>query len=243
MLTDFHSHILPGMDDGSDSMEETLAMLRLEAAQGITHVIATPHFYPRHDAPERFLERRAHAEQQLHAALAAEAGLPRVSVGAEVCFFPGMSQWEMLPQLTVGEGNCILIEMPPPPWSDGDYRELERIWQYRGLIPIVAHIDRYIRPFRSYGMLRQLSELPVLVQANADFFLTRATASMAMGLLKADQIHLLGSDCHNMTDRKPNLAPALQRIERKLGEAVISRIQRYEDTVLLPVAKRNGVRE
>lgn len=238
MLTDFHSHILPNVDDGSASPEETLALLRMEAEQGITHVIATPHFYPKYDSPERFLDRRCEAEEELRALLAGNDSLPHVSMGAEVRFFPGMSEWELLPQLTVAGGSCILIEMPPPPWSNTAYRELERIWLYRGLTPIIAHIDRYLSPFRTQQMFRQLSQLPVLIQANGEFFLNRSTSAMALRLLKKDQIHLLGSDCHNTADRKPNLGAVVQRIERALGKEAISRIQRYEDTVLLSQKNR-----
>ena len=62
-VTDFHSHVLPGVDDGSASVEESLAMLRLAAQQGIRRVVATPHFYPRYDDLERFLERRGLPEK------------------------------------------------------------------------------------------------------------------------------------------------------------------------------------
>ena len=55
---DFHSHILPGVDDGSRSVEESLEMLRAVARQGIGTVVATPPFYANHDTPERFLRRR-----------------------------------------------------------------------------------------------------------------------------------------------------------------------------------------
>ena len=61
-VIDFHSHVLPGIDDGSPSVEASVEMLRMEAEQGIRHVVATPHFYPRHDTPEHFLRRRAEAE-------------------------------------------------------------------------------------------------------------------------------------------------------------------------------------
>lgn len=231
MLTDFHSHILPGIDDGSASLEESLALLRLEAEQGISHVIATPHFYPQRDEPERFLERRARAQAKLWETVRGE-DLPRITLGAEVYFFRGMSEWEQLPRLTIQETSSILIELPPPPWPDTVYQELERIWLNRGITPIIAHIDRYIGPFRTYDIPRRLAELPVLVQANAEFFLERSTAPMAMRMLKGDQIHLLGSDCHNLSSRKPNLGMAVQRIERKLGKTVLSRIQGYEDSVL-----------
>ena len=78
--TDFHSHILPGIDDGSDSLETSLAMLRMEAEQGISRVVATPHFYPRYDSPEHFLKRRAEAEAVLREAMRKEPGLPELSI-------------------------------------------------------------------------------------------------------------------------------------------------------------------
>lgn len=234
MLTDFHSHILPEMDDGSASLEESVSMLRMEGEQGITRVVATPHFYPQYDEPERFLDRRAEAEEKLRTALEKEPGLPQILPGAEVYFFRGMCEWERLDRLAIGEKKCILIEMPPPPWTDSIYQELERIWHFRGITPVIAHIDRYISPFRTHDIPRRLAQLPVLVQANASFFLERSTSGMAMRMLKSDQIHLLGSDCHNMSSRKPDLGPAVRRIERKLGDGAVSRIRGYENAVLIP---------
>lgn len=231
-VSDFHSHILPGIDDGSASLEESIAMLQMEAEQGITRVMATPHFYAWHDAPDRFLSRRAQAEARLREEMAKYSGLPEISVGAEVSFFRGMSESEILPQLTIREKRYILIEMPPAPWTDAVYRELEGIWEKRGITPIIAHIDRYIGPFRTHRIPQRLAEMPVLVQANADFFLNRSTAGMALKMLKADQIQLLGSDCHNMSSRKPNLGAAVQRIARKLGQDALSRICGYESQIL-----------
>lgn len=231
-VVDFHSHILPGIDDGSASVAESVALLQQEAQQGITHVVATPHFYPRYESPETFLEKRDQAEALLRQEMAKYTGLPQVLVGAEVYFFRGMSESEFLPQLTIREKSCILIEMPHGPWSDAVYRELEAIWVRRGIRPVIAHIDRYIAPFRTHGIPRNLEGMPVLVQANASFFLSRSTASMAMRMLRQDQIQLLGTDCHNITDRKPNLGPAIQKIEKKLGLDALSRIRGYESAVL-----------
>lgn len=231
-VIDFHTHVLPGIDDGSASVEESASMLRVEAGQGIRYVIATPHFYPQHDTPRRFLERRARAMAQLLGEMPPEHDLPQVILGAEVYFFRGMSQSDQLERLTIGEKSCILIEMPPPPWTEEMYRELEQIWLNKGIIPIIAHIDRYVRPFRTYGIPERLAQLPVLVQANADFFLKKSTASMALRLLKADRIHLLGSDCHNMVSRKPNVQMAVEMIRSKLGDGAIRRIQDYERKAL-----------
>lgn len=231
-VTDFHSHILPGIDDGSASVEESIAMLKMEAQQGICHVIATPHFYPQYDTPEKFLERRSQAEAKLREEMARHSGLPQVTVGAEVYFFHGMSESEALIRLTICEKKCIMIEMPPAPWTDDMYRELEAIYTQRGILPIIAHIDRYIRPWHTHGVLQRLAQLPVLVQANGDFFLEKGTASMAMRMLRSDQIHLLGSDCHNTSTRKPDLGSAIACIRRKLGDGILKRINEYERKAL-----------
>ena len=232
MIADFHSHVLPGIDDGSASLEESLGMLRMEAAQGIRHVVATPHFYPRHDSPERFLERRDRAEKLLRERLAEEPGLPEISVGAEVYFFRGISESEFLPQLTIREKQCILIEMPPAPWPESVYQELEAIWRRRGITPVIAHVDRYIAPFRTHRIPQRLQQLPVLVQANASFFLGSRTRRMALKMLREDQIQLLGSDCHNLDTRPPKLGAAVELIRGHLGDGVLERIPTYQEEVL-----------
>ena len=224
-MVDFHSHILPKIDDGSDSLETSISMLRMEGEQGISHVIATPHFYPQHDDPARFLRCRDRSLQVLQEEMARHTGLPQLIVGAEVHYFRGISESEFLPQLTISGKSCILIEMPPSPWDPAMFRELETIYTRWGILPVIAHIDRYVAPLRSHGIPGRLAQLPVLVQANASFFLDRSTAGLAMRMLKADQIHLLGSDCHNLDDRKPNLGDAMGKITKKMGNEPIQRIQ------------------
>lgn len=232
MAVDFHSHILPEMDDGSASLDESIAMLRLEAEQGIRHVVATPHFYARNDTLDCFLEMRCRREAQLREEMKKHSGLPQLYMGAEVLYFRGISECDFLDKLTISGKRCILIELPPAPWPEVVYQELGEIRAKQGIIPIIAHVDRYIRPFRTYDVPKRLAQLPVLVQANAEFFVKKRTESMALKMLRADQIHLLGSDCHNMSSRKPNLGPVLQLIQRKVDRDVLSRIQGYEQMLL-----------
>ncbi len=231
-IIDCHSHILPRVDDGSAALDESIALMRMEAEQGIEQVLATPHFYAKWDRPESFLERRAAAEVTLRAETDKLPGLPKIILGAEVAYFPGMSETEWLPELTIAGGNAILVEMPAAPWTDSMYLELEQIWEMRKIVPVIAHIDRYIRPLRSFRIPERLAELTVLVQANTHFFLNRTTSAMAMRMLKANQIHLLGSDCHNTLDRPPNLGRAIQRIEAKLGQPVLERICKHQRKIL-----------
>lgn len=231
-IIDFHTHILPGIDDGSSSLEESVSLLRMEAEQGIGKVLLTPHFYPRYDDPEEFLQRRETAEQILREEMLRLTGLPQIEIGAEVHFFPGISESEVLSQLTIGSKRCILLEMPQSPWTESMYRELAGISQKQGITPVIAHVDRYVHPLRTFGIPERLEELPVLVQANASFFLRRSTARMALRMLKKDQIHLLGSDCHNLTVRMPNLGEALSCIEKKLGDDFLRKIAEYQQEVL-----------
>lgn len=231
-VIDFHSHILPGIDDGSKNVEESLQMLRMMAKQGITHVVATPHFYPQHDTPESFLKRRAEAEAVLREAMARENGLPKLSVGAEVYYFRGISDSDATKELTVDRKRCILVEMPTAPWTETMYQELEALSVKRGLTPVIAHLDRYIGPFRTHGIPKRLAAMPVLVQANAEFFLESTTARMALRMLKNGMIHLLGSDCHDLNDRSPNLGEALERIQKHLGSEPLEHIRFHEQLAL-----------
>ena len=232
MITDFHSHILPQIDDGSASLEESIAMLRMEAEQGIGHVVATPHFYARHDSPERFLERRFRAEARLREEMEKHPGLPKVSIAAEVRFFPGISDCDALRALTINEKGCILLEMPESAWTDSMYREIEQIYWKQGLTPVIAHVDRYLSPLFDHGIPKRLEALPVAVQANASFFLRRSTVGMAVRMLRREQIHVLGSDCHNLDRRPPNMGQAIACIQRRLGETAIQQLQHNAQRIL-----------
>ena len=224
MRADFHSHILPGIDDGSKTVAESIEMLKIEAEHGITHVVATPHFYANSDTPARFLQRRRDAECRLREEMEKHAGLPKVSVGAEVYYFHGMSEFELLSTLTIDDKGFIMLEMPLSPWTNRMFEEIEQIYFKHGIVPVMAHIDRYIGPFQTYGIPERLSQMPVLVQANASFFLRLSTRGSAMRMLRQNQIQLLGSDCHNTSDRPPNLGRVYRLIEQRLGLEAVERI-------------------
>ena len=224
-MIDFHSHILPGMDDGSQSVAESIAMLREEAKQGVTTVVATPHFYPENESVDAFLTRRAQAETVLRKEMEKHKDLPKVLVGAEVYYFTGISDSDILQKLTIADSRYIMVEPPLAPWPERIYRELEGIVLQQGLLPIVAHIDRYVRPLRTYKIPERLAELPILVQASGQFFLEKKTRNMALRMLSKGRIHLLGSDAHNMEDRAPNLGPAVAAIKAKLGEPGLENIR------------------
>ena len=143
---DFHSHILPRMDDGSKSTDESLAMLRIEAEHGTRKIVLTPHFYANHTTMAQFLDRRQGSFHRLQAAAQAETQLPELVLGAEVRIFEGLSQVDDLEKLVIAGTRCILVEFPMLPWNDWMCGELLRIHRDRKLTPIFAHVDRYMTP-------------------------------------------------------------------------------------------------
>lgn len=223
-MIDFHAHILPGMDDGSESVAQSLAMLYMAAEQGIKTIVATPHFYPEEETVESFLERRRQAEEALRKEMANHEGLPQVILGAEVYYYIGIDNTDVLQKLTIGDSRYVMIEPPLSPWPERVFRDLEGIVLQQGLVPVIAHIDRYIRPFRTYKIPERLASLPLLIQASGAFFLDKKTKNLALRMLRKGQIHLLGSDAHNMSNRVMNLGPAREVISGKLGEATMDRI-------------------
>ena len=229
---DFHTHILPGVDDGSKSVEQSIEMLLQEKQQGIETVVLTPHFYAQSDNPQRFLSRRQQAYEKLIAAAETIDGLPQLKLGAEVYYFNGISDWEGLCDLAIEGTNFVLVEMPFTKWNDRMYDELDGIYRKRGLVPIVAHIDRYINVFTANRVMNQLRELNLLVQANAEFFIDSKMRKLALKLLKNNDINIIGSDCHNLTDRAPNISAAQQIILSAVGEECIKQVNQTENKIL-----------
>ncbi len=230
-LIDFHTHILPEVDDGSASVAQSIAMLQKEAEQGICRVVASPHFYPHRETPERFLAKRRISAEHLQAEMEKTSGLPEVFLGAEVYFFEGISDCEFLREMAIEGTDYVLIEMPMKPWPERHLRQLVEIRHKLELTPIIAHLDRYIRPFHTQGILERLTDLPVLIQANAAFF-SGWTRPLALRLFKEGKIHLLGSDCHNLDTRPPDMETAIRALTKAYGKSALAQINRLEEKIL-----------
>lgn len=229
-FTDFHTHVLPGIDDGCKSRAEALALLRKQAEQGVRRVVATPHFYPSRDTPERFLKRREAAEAALRKSMQDEEGLPELLMGAEIYFFEGISDCEFLREMAIENTTCVMIEMPMHAWSDRNLQELCGIRQKLKLTPIIAHLDRYLHLPPMRGIHERLAKLPLYVQVNADYFSGVLQKRRALSLFREGKIHLLGSDAHNLTDRAPNLDAAIRALQ-KAAPAALERLRHREERI------------
>jgi len=216
-MIDFHSHILPQMDDGADCVETSLAMLRKSFRQGVDAIVSTSHFYADEDYPQRFAERRLKAFQILEEAMLLQAEVfPSIILGAEVLYFPGISQAEELAPLMIGSSRCMLVEPPMADWTDSMLDEILQMGKNLKCRPVIAHVDRYVTYLEDESLISRVLERQMLVQVNASYFLNPATTKAAMKHLKQGHIHLIGSDCHNMGTRAPNLGQA-RRLARAHG--------------------------
>ena len=223
-MIDWHSHILPKVDDGSKSVEESLAILRELKLQGVDTVIATPHFYANDESVEEFLKRRQKAYENLKPSLSAD--LPEIHLGAEVSYYTGISRLEGLCKLKIEGSDLLLLEMPVAKWTEYTVRELVELSSLVGTRIMLAHVERYF-PLQSSETLERLYESGILTQMNAGCLLRFSTRRKAIRALKDGAIHFIGTDCHNLSSRPPKMADAVSVISKKIGEDFIIQMNEY----------------
>lgn len=230
-MLDVHTHILPGIDDGSRSVEQSIAMLKAEAEAGVNTVMLTPHYLAGRTSPTEFAQKRAAAEASLRTALQGQRGMPALFAGAETAFFEGLSRVDDLQALCLGGGPVMLVEMPFCPWTQRMLSELDALQHMRGVQPILAHIERY-RSLQPKGLWRELSDSGIWLQCNTSFFLGWQTRKMAMSMLRQGLVNFVASDSHDLVRRPPNVGAAMEKIERKLGKEPIGFLRASEDALL-----------
>ena len=229
-IIDMHCHILPGVDDGARDVETSLAMLEASRAQGVQYMVATPHFYATRDRVDTFLDRRREAWETLKSQMGAD--YPGIVLGAEVAFFRGISRAERLEALKIEGTDCILLEMPFRPWSEDDVDEVSEILEKRGYTIILAHVERYLAMRGNADYIGNLLELPVLAQINAESLLDWRQRGKLIKMVRNGQVHLLGSDCHGIHHRPPNLGEGREILRKKTGTEYLDRIDRRSEELL-----------
>lgn len=228
-MIDWHSHLLPEIDDGSPDVEESLALLRMEAEQGVDTVIATPHFFANDGSVEDFIERRRRSYERLKNAM--PESFPNIVLGAEVRYYTGIGKLPELGKLCIGKSKLLLLEMPMEKWTDYTVRELAGIARSGSVKLILAHIERYLS-MQSESTWERLYEAGITMQVNASFFTGFTTKRTALSYLSKGAIHLIGSDCHNTKYRPPKLGEAYKTIRRKFGDEFVNQINEYGEYLL-----------
>ena len=238
-VIDFHTHVLPGIDDGSRDSEMTEALLAEEARQGVDFIVATPHFYANRTSIDRFLQKRDAALART-VELSAGKAFPRLAVGAEVYYFPGIGKAKDISRTAVN-GRTLLLEMPFEQWKDGMLRDVNDL-RDQGLTVVLAHIERYPEFQSKKDVWDKLMASPVVKQINASSFLKQGglaglirgnrKASFALSFLQDHPETIIGTDCHNMEGRRPKLQEAREAIRRALGAEILSRVDALTESLI-----------
>ncbi len=232
-MIDFHTHILPSVDDGSKSIAESIALLSMLKEQGVNTVLATPHFRPDKDSVDSFLERRDEAYSRFLSELPPD--MPKVLLGAEVSYYEGISNLEGLERLTLNGSNLLLLEMPMRRWSEFMIGEIVELMTVNGFDVILAHAERYEK-FAKEDVITYLLEQGVYIQVNASFFTIRFMRGRAFKWLKKSMFHCIGTDCHNLQSRPPRMREALDIIKKKTrkefstNKKILSKLERKQTT-------------
>ncbi len=228
-MIDFHSHILPGIDDGSASAEESIKLLEMLRDQGVKTVVATPHFYPNRTPIDDFLTQRDAAYRKIEPYLT--EGLPRILLGAEVRYYDGIRRMEDLDALCIEGSEMLLLEMPFGKWSEMTLKEVGSLSRSGRAQIILAHIDRYIS-IQSAQCIERLLDAGVLLQFNASYFHGFFTKRKALQMFEHELVHAIGSDCHNLTTRPPKIGKAFEVIAKYFGSEGLNRMNEYTKSLL-----------
>lgn len=215
---DFHSHILPGLDDGSDSIETSLKMLELSRSQGVDTIVSTSHYYSFNENIDEFISRRDDAVFKLCKHInERDMDLPEIVVGCEVRLYPELHLEKRLDELCIEGTRNILIEMPYSSWSSWMYGEIYRLIT-KGYRPIMAHLERFVGFVSEKEILEKMLSMDVYVQCNADSFSDRRNRHFIKKLIKQNRLTVIGSDFHNLADRISHYDDAKNYIIKKYGK-------------------------
>lgn len=218
-MVDLHSHILPGVDDGAPTLDDSLAMARVARDDGVATVVATPH-----RNPWAYREDRADAERRLddvRAECSKEGIEINLLLGGEAHIAPDLvEQVRCGLALTINSGRFLLVEWPYDQYPEYSEQVIFDL-QVHGIVPIVAHAERYRFVRRDPNYLATLVERGVLIQVTASSLLGEFgpdTRKLTEILLTHGLAHVIASDSHAVDRRPPVLSAARDRATELVGE-------------------------
>ena len=214
-MIDFHTHILPDIDDGSNSTAMSLEMLRSLKEQGVTDVLLTPHFYAYKNDVQSFLENRAHSLRELVREMKKNNLEMNLYAACETLYFDELWRIEDLKKLCIPNTNYIMLEMPFSKWNDSLLRGVENIVN-EGITPIIAHFERHIFAQRGLSRIYELIDMGARLQTNCDAVTNIFFRGTVLSLIKKGVVVAIGTDCHDMKKRRPQYKKAINYVKSHL---------------------------
>lgn len=219
MYIDFHAHILPAADHGSQSVEQSVKLLNAAYDAGVRTVVATPHFYPaRREPVADFIARRDAAYDKLEDALRRDERLCEMKLlrGAEVMISLSLHEIDGLSRLCAENTNVILIERNPAHTVSNE--ELNAFMQVAdlGLEPIIAHIDRYDEKSQQ-ALLRS----GFYAQLNASAFAKFLKKGKYVEMTRLGYVKAIGSDVHHRAESYHEFEKAMKMLGKTANELTL----------------------
>ncbi len=214
-MVDIHCHLLPDIDDGSESWEVTAAMCRMAAQDGITHIVATPHCNGQFDYD------REHFTDMLATLSEVADGRLTFSIGCDFHVSPHNVADAMAdPQrFAIGDSQYLLVEFDHHA-IPSNASELLMSLISRGMVPIITHPERNAFLMKHPESVLRFIEAGCLVQVTANAFTGYwgpKSRKAAEWLLHRDAIHVVASDAHDSELRRPMLSEARDRVAALAG--------------------------
>lgn len=238
-MLDVHSHILPNVDDGSDSIETSILMLEMMKSQGITDVIATPHFYAFQDNLDEFKAKITEAFSELKNAINGK-NLPNIYLGCEVLYFPGISVVDDINSFCINNSNYLLLELPNNCINSRLFDDISTLKRDLDIIPIIAHVERYYRYKGFKKLIEFATYYRIPLQINATSVAERPYNRITHKLLKMGYVKYLGTDAHSVDVRPPQMDIAINKIEQKYGNAVAKKLIENSKRLLSSITNTNN---
>lgn len=230
-MIDFHSHILPDIDDGAKNLEESLKMLKVCAENGVKKIVLTPHCYHTSDKEIKEFIRERNEKYRILKDAVSRSGekLPELLLGCELHLNKAHANSKLLDELAIEGTNYIMLEMPVGKWKPVIYDTIYSI-SLKGLRPIMAHIDRYYLDHKDD--FHNLFSYDLTYQVNCDSFLIPGFKKKMPYFFECGAIHILGSDMHNLKTRTTQMKKCSEIIKKKYGEHCYRFIQDNSKLVL-----------
>lgn len=222
---DIHSHILPEVDDGSRGMDETLKMLQAAYEEGVRIIIATPHYIPgRHNKSVDNLNQIYH-----QVCVQAEKSIPNIKIllGNEIYFKESaVEDVKRGRALTLAGTDYVLVEFRMTSEIKDIFRAV-RLFSEAGYRPVIAHMERYGCLYKKENTIHELIDAGAYIQINAESFMggiLDRNAAYCRRLLEFGMVHFLGSDCHDLTSRRPQMRTPLASLKKDMYAQQIQKI-------------------
>lgn len=217
---DLHAHILPGVDDGSRSMEETVLMLRAASLQNIGMIIATPHYRvgAKNTKKEQLFDIRNKVQEE------ADKYHIKLLMGNELYYSESIiSALKSEEALTLAGSRYILVEFSINEAYDTIFRGMGELIR-AGYAPILAHVERYVCLYKREDLVNDLVKSGCYIQMNSNSLMGgifHTEAAFNRKLINQGLVHLIGSDCHDAKIRVPNMKDAVRVLQKKCDEGLL----------------------